>query len=471
MSKSKFYITTPIYYVNDKPHIGHAYTTIIADVFARFWREKFGDENVFFLTGTDEHGSKVEKSADEAGLPPKDFTDKVVKDYVEVWKLLNISNDEFIRTTDPRHEKVVQIFLQDLYDKGQIYKGTYKGLYCIECERFYTKDETNSGYCVLHPKIKLTEQEEENYFFKLRDFSQKILQALERDGYLVLPPERKNEIIGKIKQGINNISISRAAVQWGIPLPWDKSQTIYVWIDALLNYYSATKIFPDREKFWPASLHLMAKDILWFHALIWEALLLANGIELPKIVYAHGFFTIDGQKMSKSFGNAIDPKELVGEYGVDGTRYLLLTAFSFGSDGDISLSKFKEKYNADLANGIGNLVSRLAKLCENIEIQDKPRNKGFSAEIEKCFSKFKPDEAIKFIWSDIKRLDEDLASDAPWTLTNGEKGKIIPNYIERILSIASNLRPFLPETSEKIINIFSQKKISKPEPLFLRKPQ
>src|SRR3989344_1602660 len=475
MSKKQFYITTPIYYVNDKPHIGHAYTTITADVFARFWRLKLGKENVFFLTGTDEHGSKVQKAAETAGLSPKEFTDKVVNEYLDVWKLLNISNDEFIRTTDPRHEKIVSDFLVKLFDRGYIYKGVYKGLYCVGCERFYAPEETKNEFCIYHPDIKLTEQKEENYFFKLKEFSSKVLSALEKDEYKVLPSQRKNEIVGKIKQGINDISISRAGVSWGIPLTWDKSQTIYVWIDALLNYYSATKIFDGKEKFWPAQLHLMAKDILWFHALILEAILIANEVSLPEVVYAHGFFTIDGQKMSKSIGNVIDPKDLVNEYGVDGTRYLLLTAFSFGYDGDISLSKFKEKYNADLANGLGNLVSSIAMLSEGVELGHSmskwTSNVQISAEIGEYIEQYKPDEALKFIWSNIKKLDHSIAKDEPWKLTEEEKLKLVPEYLKKIVDIALDLRVFLPDTAEKILNIFTSGEVKKPEPLFMRKPQ
>lgn len=286
----KFYITTPIYYVNDKPHIGHAYTTIIADVFARYYRKIIGKENVFFLTGTDEHGTKIAQAAKKNNQSPKDFVDQVSNQYQAVWKSLGISNDYFFRTTNPDHKKIVQDILQTLYDKGYIYKSLYQGIYCVGCEKYLTEDEIVDEKCPHHPTTKLAKQEEENYFFKLRDFAPKVLEAIESERYKVLPVERKSEILSIIREGINDISISRTGTDWGIPVPWDSKHTIYVWVDALFNYYSATLIVPEKKHFWPADLHLMAKDILWFHALIWEALLLALDKELPKVIFAHGFF-------------------------------------------------------------------------------------------------------------------------------------------------------------------------------------
>ncbi len=467
---AKFYVTTPIYYVNDKPHAGHAYTTIMADVFARYQRKLKGKENVFFLTGTDEHGSKVAKSAKAHDLSPQEFADNISKVYKNIWKDLDISYDEFFRTTDSRHEKVVQDYLQQLYDEGYIYKAKYKGLYCVGCEKFLPSDEIVNNACIYHPGTVLVDQEEENYFFKLKDFASKVLDEIKKQSYKILPPERENEILSKINGGINDVSISRSGVAWGIPLPWDSSQTVYVWVDALLNYYSATKIYPDKEKFWPPSLQLMAKDILWFHALVWESILLANKIELPKVIFAHGFFTVDGQKMSKTLGNIVDPLTLINEYGSDATRYLLISSFSFGSDGDISLERFKEKYNADLANGVGNLVARIAKLCETSGFENtNKQNCEFSAEVTKWMDQFRPDEALKSIWKIIAVLDKDIGDDKPWQLEPDKLKVKLQSYIERILSIASDLEPFLPKTSEIISKIYSQKKISKPESIFPRK--
>ncbi len=470
-----FYVTTPIYYVNDKPHIGHAYTTLIADVYARFYRERLGAENVFFLTGTDEHGAKVAQSAEKNGIAPQEFTDKVSAEYKAVWKMLGISYDEFFRTTDPRHKETVQAFLQNLYDKGYIYKAAYKGTYCIGCEKFLSFEEIVNGACALHPNLKLVEQEEENYFFKMKEMSARVLEKLEAGAYSVFPEERKNEIIGKMKQGIEDISISRVGVTWGVPVPWDPAHTVYVWVDALINYYSATRIYPGREGFWPPTLHLMAKDILWFHALVWEGLLLAHDLELPKTVFAHGFFTIDGQKMSKSLGNVINPVDIVTEYGVDGARYLLASAFQFGSDGDISLARFKEKFNSDLANGIGNLVSRIAKLAEKLEVNpaDIERARLLATQDEtilRHFESHRPDEALRYVWSKIAVLDARMATDKPWEIADtGTLSQTLTSYIESLITIGTLLRPFLPETSEKILSIFTAQKITKPEPLFLRK--
>ena len=472
MSKAseKFYVTTPIYYVNDKPHVGHAYTTIMADVFARYQRKVKGKENVFFLTGTDEHGSKVAKSAKANNLSPQEFANVISESYKKVWSELDISYDEFFRTTDPRHEKVVQDYLQQLYDDGYIYKSIYKGLYCVGCEKFLSFDEIINNACIYHPNTPLVEQEEENYFFKLKDFSSVVLNEINKRGYKILPPERENEVVSKIKRGINDVSISRSGVAWGIPLPWDKSQTVYVWVDALLNYYSATKIYPGKGKFWPPSLHLMAKDILWFHALVWESLLLANKIELPKAIFAHGFFTVDGQKMSKTLGNVIDPIDLVKEYGSDATRYLLISSFSFGNDGDISLGKFKEKYNSDLANGIGNLVARIAKLCETSDFDNTSNSvDSFSSEVTKWMDQYRPDEAIKSIWKNIADFDRDIGNDKPWQLEKDELKIKLNLYVGRILSIASDMKPFLPRTSDVISKTFSQNKIHKPDSIFPRK--
>jgi methionyl-tRNA synthetase len=477
----KFYITTPIYYVNDKPHIGHTYTTLVADVYARFYRELLGKENVFFLTGTDEHGKKVADSAAKNNLSPQEFADKISQEYKDAWKQLDISYDEFFRTTDPRHKKIVQDFLQNLYDKGFIYKANYKGTYCVGCEKFLSFEEIVNGKCIYHPNLELVEQEEENYFFKLKEFTPQILAALEAGQYEVFPEERKNEILGKIKNGIEDISISRTGVTWGVSVPWDTKHTVYVWVDALINYYSATEMY-DRKDFWPASLHLMAKDILWFHALIWEGLLLASGLPLPKAIFAHGFFTIDGQKMSKSLGNVINPLDLVKEYGVDATRYLLLTSFQFGKDGDISLARFKEKYNSDLANGIGNLVSRVAKLAE--KLVTNPANNTpstpFDSTLEysglaqgkllEFFEAHKPDEALRYIWSKVTALDQKLALEKPWEIKDeAALANSLKKYIEELIVIGKLLKPFLPETSAKILDIFTKDKIVKGEGLFGRK--
>jgi len=470
---NKFYVTTPIYYVNDKPHIGHAYTTVMADVYARFYRERLGKNEVFFLTGTDEHGTKVAQSAAKNSIDPQEFTDKISAQYKDVWQKLDISYDEFFRTTDPRHKIIVQEFLQKLYNKGLIYKSLYEGVYCVGCEKFLSFDEISNGVCILHPNLTPVEQKEENYFFKFKELSSKVFSELQKNRYSIIPEERKNEIIGKIKHGIEDISISRLGVSWGIELPWDRKHTVYVWVDALINYYSATQMYPGRKDFWPPTLHLMAKDILWFHALVWEGLLLANDLALPKAVFAHGFFTVEGQKMSKSLGNVIDPLDLIAEYGKEGARYLLITSFQFGKDGDISLDRFREKYNSDLANGIGNLVSRIAKIAEKLEHNPVNVEKTLLVKDEKIadfFTLNKPDEALRYVWSKIAILDQKMAQDKPWEIKSIEElEKTLKVYIEGLIIIGAQLKPFLPETSARILDIFTKDKIFKPDPLFLRK--
>ncbi len=488
----KYYVTTPIYYVNDAPHIGSAYTTLAADILARYYRLKLGDKNVFFLTGTDEHGQKIAQSAKEKGLSPIEFADSVVPKFKEAWKLLNISYDYFIRTTDPRHEKIASDVLQKIYDTGYIYEGVYEGPYCIGCERFYKESELVDGRCPLHPNKEISHQKEKNYFLKLKDLvSERVLPKIKAGDYGILPEIRRNEILSRIEQGIEDVSVSREGVSWGIPVPWDKSQTIYVWVEALINYYSATRFLEGKKDFWPADLHLMAKDILWFHAVIWEALLIAAEIDIPKNVFAHGFFTVDGQKMSKSLGNAITPKELVDRYGVDGARYLLISAVQFGHDGDISLKAFDEKYDSDLANGLGNLVARVAKLCENSgfdfdptptdlkEIQQRIPNHQFIKEIES----FHLDEALAFIWrsdikwgllwlgetvNGIKWTDQKISGDEPWTLKGEELKTSLSLYVINIRWIAAFLKPFLPETAQKIEEQFKGPKIKSADPLFPR---
>ncbi|KKQ96848.1 methionine--tRNA ligase [Candidatus Woesebacteria bacterium RIFCSPHIGHO2_12_FULL_42_9] len=467
---SKFFLTTPIYYVNDVPHIGHAYTTIAADVVARYWRQKISKENVFFLTGTDEHGQKVAQAAKEKGLSPKEFVDSVAPRFEEAWKLLNIDYDYFIRTTDPKHESVVTDLLQKIYDAGYIYPGTYKGLYCVGCEKFLTESELVDGKCPLHPNKEPVHQEEKNYFLKLKELSRKVFEKIENGEYQILPEDKKKEIVSRIKQGVEDISISRAGVSWGIPLPWDKSQTIYVWVDALINYYSATRFIKGKEGFWPANLHLVGKDILWFHTVIWQAILIATGIPLPKTIFAHGFFTIDGAKMSKSLGNVISPQELVEKYGVDGARYLVVSAYPFGSDGDISLDKFKEEYNAHLANGIGNLVSRIAKLCENSGFEF-PQEKvlKFDDLVEENIKNYHFDEALKNLFDRfISGLDSSINKEEPWKLTGENLKEFLTGSVSIIRNLSFNLRPFLPVTSEKIEKQFLGPKIKSGLPLFPR---
>ena len=469
----KFYLTTPIYYINDKPHIGHAYTTVAADVLARF-HKLLGDET-YFLTGTDEHGAKVFQASQRAKKEPKEFADEIAEDYKKSWKQLDIKYDRFIRTTDKDHEETVQKFLQKLFEKNYLEERNYEGLYCIGCERFLTKDELVDGKCPEHNREPVL-QKEKNWFFKLSDptIVNKLQKILESDEYEIKPIERKNEVLGKIKKGLEDVSISRATLKWGIPLPFDKSQTCYVWIDALLNYYT----FGRQKNIWPADLHIIGKDILWFHAIIWPAMLLAAEEELPKKLFVHGYFTIDGKKMSKTLGNVITPQELVEKFGVDGARYLLLSAYPFGSDGDISIDKFKEKYNADLANNLGNLVSRVTKLAENQNLkylkEYKEKKTSLSEEVEDLVKNLQFNRALEIIWGTISGLNRYIDRERPWdsydkaTKTLWEL-IVASESTAGLLEIASLIEPFIPEASKKIKSIFSGEKVEKiKEPLFPR---
>lgn len=369
---TKFSITTPIFYVNGPPHIGHAYAVIAADVLARFHRQRGSD--VFFLTGTDEHGAKIAETAAAAGKDPQVFTDEISETFRTAWKTLDIQNDDFIRTTEPRHEAGVKQALQELHDRKLLEQKSYRGLYCTGCEKFLTERDLDAeGKCPLHNRVPV-EIEEKNWFFKLTKFLPQIKEAIESNTLKITPEERRNEVLGLLNQDLEDFSVSRLRerVPWGIPLPFDESQTVYVWVDALLNYLTALGYGSDDtsklEKYWPVDVHLIGQDILKFHAVYWPALLLALGLELPKSIVVHGFFTVNGQKISKSLGNTIDPLHLVQRYGSDATRFLLLSQFPFGASGDVQAERFDEHYDAILANTIGNLVSRtttlLQKFCD-----------------------------------------------------------------------------------------------------------
>jgi len=367
--QEKKYITTPIYYVNDKPHLGHAYTTIVADILNKYYVNKLGKDNTYFLTGTDEHGAKIAEASDKAGISPQEFTDNISEEYKKAWENLGISYNQFIRTTSDKHKDIVIKILNTLKEKDIIYKDNYEGLYCIGCEKFLTDNDLEDGKCPDHNK----EPEllkEENWFFKLDEFLPKIKKVIESGELKIYPEGRKKEVLGLIdKQDLPNFSISRSkkSVPWGIDLPWDKDQKVYVWIDALSNYITSLE-YPDGEefkKFWPADIQLLAVDILKFHAIFWPAILMALDIPLPKALYIHGFFTVNGKKMSKTLGNVISPDELVDKYGAEASKYLILSQFSFGNESDIKVNEFDAKYNADLVNGLGNLVNRITNMIEN----------------------------------------------------------------------------------------------------------
>ncbi|MBI2106163.1 methionine--tRNA ligase [Candidatus Woesearchaeota archaeon] len=452
MVKKKFYITTPIYYVNDIASIGHAYTTIAADVLARW--NKLKGYDVFFLTGTDEHGQKIQNVAEEKNIEPKEFVDKISNEFKESFKLLNISNDNFIRTTDKEHEKEVKKVLQELYKKKYIYKGYYEAYYCVGCEQYKTENDLKDGKCILH-HTKSELRKEEAYLFKLSKFQNQLLKLIKTGKYSILPDKRRKEVISFIKTGLKDISISRQKekVYWGIELPFDKNHTCFVWVDAFWNYITGLKQKNKFNKFWPADVQLMAKDIFRVHATIWPALLLATKNKLPKSLFIHGYFTIDGQKMSKSLGNVISPNDLVKKYGADPVRYFLLRHIPFGQDGDFSEEALKIRLNNELANELGNLVSRTLSLAEKnfksvkkqkIELKIELKN------IEKLIDNFELDKVLAEIFKIIQSCNQYINKNKIWELKGKEQEIKIYNLLEALRIISILLSSFMPETSEKI---------------------
>lgn len=470
---NKFYVTTPIYYINDKPHIGHAYTTIAADVLARYHRQK-GDK-VRFLTGTDENSRKTVEAAKEAGKEIKQYTDEMAKQWQETWDALGLTYDRFIRTTEPDHVKAVQDIIQRIYDAGDIYKGVYEGLYCFRCEQFYKEDELVEGKCPIH-KVKLEHIKEDNYFFKLSKYGDELLKRIKDDPDVIRPQARHNEVVAFIERGLEDISVSRASQEWGIRLPFDQSQVIYVWFDALINYVTGSG-YPDKDytEWWPADLHLVGKDIIKFHCIIWPAMLLSAGIEPAKSVFANGFFTVDGEKISKSSGNAIDPIAIRDEYGNDALRYYLLSEIPYGNDGDFSHERLAIRYDTNLANNLGNLVQRISTLIErNLDGEiDQVKSRVKLDQIEKAIHDVAFHTALSAIWAELSKLNEEIEQQKPWELAKNDSEKLkvfLSQQAADILEINRELKPFLPETAEKIQAIFSAEKIESPgHTLFPRK--
>jgi methionyl-tRNA synthetase len=467
-----FYLTTPIYYVNATPHIGHAYTTIAADILVRHRRQR--GEETFFLTGTDEHGSNIPRVAAEAGLELAEFVDRNAEAFREMTARVNASNDFFIRTTDDRHGALVQEFLQRIYDRGDIYEGVYAGLYCTRCEAFYTEAELVDGLCPLHG-IRPEHVEEKNYFFRLSAYRDALLRAYDERPDIVLPRFRYNEARSFIERGLDDISVSRAGQRWGVPVPWDTSQVVYVWVDALINYWSALAFArPDedlRERLWPSVRHLLAKDILKFHCVIWPALLLAAGLEVPRQLFVHGYLLMDERKMSKSVGNVIDPLDLIDVYGVDPVRFYLFRVATFGQDGSISINGLHERYERELGNDLGNLLSRTTAMIaryRNGRLPSASVSEELARDVDRVrtetgarFDEFDVTGALETVWELVRRLNRHVEQNAPWELAKdparaGDLDRVLFELADGLRAAAVALAAFVPETSERILTALRQ---------------
>ncbi|MDY6268887.1 MAG: methionine--tRNA ligase [Selenomonadaceae bacterium] len=468
--KKPFYITTPIYYPSAKLHIGHAYCTTIADSIARYHR--LAGDDVFFLTGSDEHGQKIQQKAEEAGIKPIEYTNKIVAGFQNLWKRLNISNDDFIRTTQKRHERVVQEIFKRIYAKGDIYKGAYKGLYCTPCESYWTEHQLDENGCCPDCHRPVQEVSEEAYFFKMSKYADRVLQYIEDHPDFIQPVSRRNEMINFIKQGLDDLCISRTSFDWGIPVPIDPKHVIYVWFDALTNYLTPIGFLDDPEKFqkyWPADLHLVGKEIVRFHTIIWPCILMALDLPLPKKVYGHGWLIVDGDKMSKSKGNVVDPNGLIDEFGADAIRYFLLREINLGQDGNFSRDALIQRINSDLANDLGNLLHRTLNMT--LKFQDgvltapegeSDIDKSLKADAMAAVKTFadgmedmKLSDTIKTVWAFISRANKYIDETQPWALAKDpakkqELANVMYNLAEALRIISVLISPFMPTTAERI---------------------
>ena len=469
MEKKSFYITTPIYYPSAQLHIGHAYCTTVADTIARF--KRLAGYDVFFLTGSDEHGQKIQRSAAEKGVTPLQYVDPIVAGFQKLWQRLAISNDDFIRTTEDRHVKVVQEIFRRIYEKGDIYKGEYKGLYCTPCEAYWTEHQLKDGQCPDCGRP-VEEVAEEAYFFKMSHYADQLLSHIESHPDFIQPISRRNEMINFIRQGLDDLCISRTSFDWGIPVPTDKKHVIYVWFDALTNYLTPVGFLSDPEKFhryWPADLHLVGKEIVRFHSIIWPAILMALDLPLPKQIYGHGWLIVNGDKMSKSKGNVVDPNLLIDEFGADAIRYFLLREINLGQDGNFSRDALISRINADLANDLGNLLHRTLNMIGKFQggiiegsASKRPVDEALVADAmdtvrayEEEMEKLALTPAVKTVWAFIGRANKYIDETAPWALAKdpskkAELAAVLYHLAESLRIISGLISPFLPQTAPKI---------------------
>ena len=468
-----YYVTTPIYYVNGEPHLGHAYTTIAADVMARHMRQR--GEDVFFLTGTDEHGEPVAQAAEQLGITPRELGDRNAVRFKELASTLNVTNDFFIRTTDPEHMAAVAEVVQRIYDNGHVYAGHYEGWYCPRCADFKTESELEDGSrCPIH-KIVLEIEQEDNWFFRLSSFQEPLERLYAEEPPFVTPPNRYNEALSFIRGGLRDISLSRARLKWGVPVPWDSSQVVYVWIDALLNYYTALSYAREgedlTERFWPATVHLIGKDILKFHAVIWPAMLMAAGLEVPRRVAIHGYLLLGEHKMSKSLGNVIEPFRVAEIYGPDALRFYVLREVGFGSDGEVSPEGFETRYTTELANEYGNLASRtlamIGRYRDGVVPEARPPEElavdfdGLTEAVCERIDAVELTAALDEIWQRIKRLNRFVQDEEPWKLAKDPEQAerldlVLYTVAEGLRVVSVLLHAFMPVSAERLLAALGQ---------------